>query len=113
MTSGGNETGQGTPSGNSFLRLISGDTFGLAQTYWTLYLTVAVLFFGFGSVVVADRNWPLYIALLIGTIAWTFLLLTGVQRAYKGSDPGKTLGRIGMLFLLLNLTNVLATFSFI
>jgi len=30
-----------------------------------------------------------------------------------GSDPGKALGRIGMLFLLLNLTNALVTFSFI
>ena len=46
-------------------------------------------------------------------MGWSFLLLTLVKRYYVGNDPGKALGRIGMLFLLLNLTNALATFSFI
>jgi hypothetical protein len=66
-----------------------------------------------GSLLVAERNWMPYIALLAVTVAYSFLLLTGVQRYYVGSDPGKALGRIGMLFLLLNLTNTLATLSFI
>jgi hypothetical protein len=41
------------------------------------------------------------------------MLLTGIKFAYQGEDPGKALGRIAMLFLLLNLTNALATLSFI
>jgi len=98
---------------SSFARFISGQTFGLAQTYWALYIVWGVLFFVAGSLLVADRNWLPYIALLAVTVAYSFLLLTGVERYYVGSDPGKALGRIGMLFLLLNLTNALATFSFI
>jgi hypothetical protein len=98
---------------SSFVRLISGKSFGLAQTYWTFYLVWAAVFFVAGSLLVAERDWMPYIALLAVTVAYTFLLLTGVKRYYVGSDPGKALGRIGMLFLLLNLTNALVTFSFI
>ena len=98
---------------SSFVRLISGKSFGLAQTYWTFYLVWAAVFFVAGSLLVAERNWPPYLALLVLTVGWSFLLLTAVRRYYVGSDPGKALGRIGMLFLLLNLTNPLATFSFI
>ena len=100
-------------SPSAFARLISGQTFGLAQTYWTFYLLWAAMFFVAGSLLVAERDWPPYIALLALTVGWSFLLLTLVKRYYVGSDPGKALGRIGMLFLLLNLTNALATFSFI
>jgi len=100
-------------SPSAFARLISGQTFGLAQTYWTLYLIWAAMFFAVGSVLVAERDWMPYVVLLGLTVAWSFLLLTLVKRYYVGSDPGKALGRIGMLFLLLNLTNALATFSFI
>ncbi len=46
-------------------------------------------------------------------IVWTFLLLLGIKRGFKGEDPGKALGRIAMLFLLLVMTNALATLSFI
>lgn len=98
---------------SSFVRLISGKSFGLAQTYWAFYLIWAAGFFVAGSLLVAERDWIPYIALLAATVAYSFLLLTGVKRYYVGSDPGKALGRIGMLFLLLNLTNALATFSFI
>lgn len=87
--------------------------YGLALTYWTLYLVAAVIFFVAGSMAVAEQNWERYIVLLIATVAWTFVLLVGVQRGYQGEDPGKALGRIAMLFLLLNLTNALATLSFI
>lgn len=87
--------------------------YGLALTYWTLYLVAAVIFFVSGSIAVAEQNWERYTVLLAATVAWTFVLLVGVQRGYKGEDPGKALGRIAMLFLLLNLTNALATLSFI
>ncbi len=100
-------------SPSAFARLISGQTFGLAQTYWTFYLIWAAMFFTVGSVLVAERNWMPYVGLLGLTVGWSFLLLTLVKRYYVGNDPGKALGRIGMLFLLLNLTNALATFSFI
>ena len=94
-------------------RFLSGANYGLARTYWTLYWIGAVIFFLIGSVLVAERNWVPYVILLVVTIAYSFVLLIGVQRFYRGSDPGKALARIAMLFLLLNLTNMLLTFSFI
>lgn len=93
--------------------LLNGSRYGLARTYWTLYIIGAVIFFLLGSLLVAERNWGPYIALLAATIVYSFVLLIGVQRFYRGSDPGKALARIAMLFLLLNLTNMLLTFSFI
>lgn len=109
----GNNSGDLYARETAFTKLIRGGYFGLAQTYWAFYLIVAALFFVVGSVLVADRNWPPYVGMILALVAWSFLLLTGVQRGYKGADPGKALGRIGMLFLLLNLTNILATLSFI
>jgi hypothetical protein len=96
-----------------FGRFFSGAVFGLAQTYWTLFILGSILFFLVGSLLVADRNWGPYVGILAGSIAYTFALLIGIQRYYRGSDPGKALGRIAMLFLLLNLTNMLLTLSFI
>ncbi|MDO8909923.1 MAG: hypothetical protein Q7W55_15670 [Pseudohongiella sp.] len=95
-----------------FRRLVSGH-YGLALTYWILYLIVAGIFFVAGSAAVADGNWSSYTLMLGATLTWTFILLFGIQRAYKGEDPGKALGRIAILFLLLNMTNALATLSFI
>lgn len=95
-----------------FQRLLGGQ-YGLALTYWVLYLIAAVLFFVAGSIAVAEGAWTRYVILLSVTVAWTFVLLTGIKRAYKGEDPGKALGRIAMLFLLLNMSNALATLSFI
>lgn len=95
-----------------FRRLVSGQ-YGLALTYWVLYLIVAVLFFVAGSAAVADQDWQRYVAMLAGLLVWTFILLFGIQRAFTGEDPGKALGRIAVLFLLLNMTNALATLSFI
>jgi hypothetical protein len=46
-------------------------------------------------------------------VAWTFVLLVGIKRSFRGEDPGKALARIAMLFLALNLSNALATLSFI
>lgn len=94
-------------------RLIHGHYVGLAQTYWALYLVVAAIFFVVGSMLVADSNWPPYVAMILALVGWSFLLLLGVDKGYRGSDPGKALARIAILFLLLNLTNVLATLSFI
>jgi hypothetical protein len=95
-----------------FQRLIRGH-FGLALTYWTLFITASLVFFVFGSAAVAAEDWPRYLSGLGAMLAWTFLLLAGVQRGFKGDDPGKALGRIAMLFLLLVMTNALATLSFI
>jgi len=113
MTTGSSNSRQLHHGDSPLIRLISGEAFGLAQTYWTLYIIGGLLFFTVGSLLVAERNWAPYVAILIATIAYSFLLLTGVRKYYRGSDPGKALGRIGMLFLLLNLSNVLATLSFI
>lgn len=99
------DTNQTTP--------LAGGRFGLALTYWTLYLIVAIAFFIAGSMAVGDGAWSRYVVMLALTVLWTFILLVGIQRAYKGEDPGKALGRIAILFLLLNMTNALATLSFI
>lgn len=99
-------------STSGFKRIINGQ-FGLAVTYWALYLVVAVLFFIFGSLAVSDERWGLYLIMLIGTVAWTFILVWGVSKGYRGMDPGKAIGRVSVLFLLLNITNALATLSFI
>lgn len=95
-----------------FSRLVHGH-YGLASTYWALFLLGAALFFVFGSLAVAEHNWPHFMVLLALSLAWTCLLLTGVQRGFKGTDPGKAMARIAMLFLTLNLTNTLAVLSFI
>lgn len=100
-------------SSSALSRFIRGETFGLATTYWTLYIIGGVIFFIFGSIEVADRNWRLYLSMLAALIFWSFLLLLGVRFGYRGSDPGKALGRVAMLFLLLNISNVLGTLSFI
>lgn len=94
-------------------RFFSGATFGLAQTYWAMFALGSAVFFIVGSLLVADRNWMPYVGLIAGSIAYIFALLIGVRRHYRGSDPGKALGRIAMLFLLLDLTNMLLTLSFI
>jgi len=108
---------ENTPSpvshSSALSRFVRGETFGLARTYWTLYIIAGVIFFIFGSMEVADRNWKLYLGMLAGLIGWSFLLLLGVRSGYRGSDPGKALGRVAMLFLLINMSNVLATLSFI
>lgn len=95
-----------------FQRLVAGH-YGLALTYWLLYLIVAAIFFVAGSAAVADGDWSRYLVMLAAMLVWTFILLVGVKRGFKGEDPGKALGRIAMLFLLLNMTNALATLSFI
>lgn len=97
----------------SALKQIFQGQFGLAVTYWTLYLIVAVIFFILGSLAVADERWGQYLGLLAGTVAWTFILVWGVSKGYQGKDPGKAIGRVSVLFLLLNITNALATLSFI
>ncbi len=99
-------------SASNLKHLINGK-YGLALTYWTLYLVGAGAFFVSGSLAVADDAWTVYMVLLGLMLAWTFALLTGIKFAYRGEDPGKALGRIAMLFLLLNMTNALATLSFI
>lgn len=101
-----------TSQSSVFQRLISGQ-YGLALTYWILYLVAAAIFFVAGSAAVSDADWQRYLMMLGGLLVWTFILLIGIKRAYKGEDPGKALGRIAMLFLLLNMTNALATLSFI
>jgi hypothetical protein len=92
-------------------RLVHGH-YGLAATYWALFLVGAVLFFMFGSLAVAVHDWSRFLFLLALSLAWTFLLLVGIQRGFKGTDPGKAMARIAMLFLTLNLTNTLAALSF-
>ena len=61
---------------SSFVRLISGKSFGLAQTYWTFYLVWAAVFFVAGSLLVAERNWPPYLALLVLTLSPVATALT-------------------------------------
>ena len=98
-------------SGNLFQRLVRGQ-FGLALTYWVFFLIASVAFFIGGSMAVADRDWHTYLILLGALLVWTFLLLLGVKQGFRGEDPGKALGRVAVLFLLLDMTNALAVISF-
>lgn len=100
-------------SHESLLHRIVMGHYGLALTYWSLFLAGAALFFVFGSLAVMEGRWLRYTLMLVANVAWSFLLLTGIDRGYRGDDPGKALARIAMLFLLLNLSNALATLSFI
>ncbi len=95
-----------------FQRIVGGH-YGLALTYWILFLIGAALFFVFGSLAVTEGAWPRYVIMLLLSVTWSFVLLIGIQRAYTGYDPGKTIARIAVLFLMLNLSNALATLSFI
>lgn len=97
---------------SSFQRMTRGQ-YGLAVTYWTLFLVGMLAFFVTGSIAVAQGEWQRYLMLLASSLAWTFILLIGVRVGYRGADPGKALGRVAVLFLLLNITNALATLSFI
>lgn len=101
-----------TEQANLIKRVILGH-YGLARTYWTAYFLGAILFFVFASMAVANGEWKTFVVMLFANISYTFLLLLGVQAGYQGSDPGKALGRIAILFLLLNMTNALTTLSFI
>jgi hypothetical protein len=87
--------------------------FGLAGVYWSLFFAGALAFFVAGSLAVYQGDWRRYLVLLGLSLGWTFILLIGVRAGYRGQDPGKALGRITVLFLLLNMTNALATLSFI
>ncbi|MDT8428921.1 MAG: hypothetical protein RQ757_09160 [Pseudomonadales bacterium] len=100
-------------TGTSWYQRLINQRHGLAITYWTLFLAGAVLFFIFGSLAVAAGQWQRFIILLSASVVYTFLLLIGVGKGYRGDDPGKALGRVTVLFLLLNLTNTLAVLSFI
>lgn len=97
----------------SVLQRMTRGQYGLAVTYWTLFLVGAVVFFVAGSIAVAQGEWQRYLMLLGSSLVWTFILLIGVRVGYRGADPGKALGRVAVLFLLLNITNALATLSFI
>jgi hypothetical protein len=99
-------------SGSLRQRLSKGE-YALAIKYWSLYWAMAIAFFIAGSLAVTREAWQAYLIMLALTVGWTFVLLVGIKRAYTGEDPGKALSRIAILFLLLNMTNALATLSFI
>lgn len=104
---------QPDPQATSVFQRLTRGQYSLAVTYWTLFLLGAIVFFVAGSIAVAQGEWPRYLMLLGSSFAWTLVLLIGVRVGYRGADPGKALGRVAVLFLLLNITNALATLSFI
>jgi hypothetical protein len=99
-------------SGNASRRGLLRGQYGLALTCWTLFALGAIAFFITGSAAVAEHDWPRFVLLLALSVAWTLALLIGVNRYYRGPDPGKVMARVSMLFLTLNLTNTLAVLSF-
>ena len=94
------------------LQVIDGD-YGLAKTYWTLFLTGLLAFFIFGSIQVADRTWVPFLVALGITVLWTMLLVAGIWRAYKGPEHWRVVSRTSVLFFILNLSNTIATLIFI
>ena len=99
---------QQSPQRNGLIR-----RYGLAGVYWPLFFVGALAFFISGSMAVYQGDWGRYLILLGLSLGWTVVLLIGVRLGYRGQDPGKALGRVSVLFLLLNMTNTLATLSFI
>ncbi|MDX1490123.1 MAG: hypothetical protein R3332_02480 [Pseudohongiellaceae bacterium] len=97
---------------NLIKRIILGH-YGLARTYWSAYFIGAAAFFIFGSMAVSAGEWKKFVIMLFSNICYSFILLLGIQAGYQGADPGKGLSRIAILFLLLNLSNALATLVFI
>jgi len=97
----------------NFVKKVILGHYGLARTYWTAYFIGAIAFFTFGSIAIANGNWTKFVIFLFINIGYSLVLLLGIQAGYQGDDPGKALSRIAILFLLLNMTNALATLSFI
>ena len=93
-------------------KVIDGD-YGLARTYWTLFLTGMLAFFIYGSIQVADRTWVPFLIALGFTVLWSALLIAGIWRAYKGPEHWKVVARTSILFFILNLSNTIATLIFI
>lgn len=97
----------------SFLaRLIAGD-YGLAITYWALYVIGAGVFFVFGSRAVDGERWFVFLAAVTAMLAYTFVLLLGIRAAYRGPQLWKVMSRTSSIFMIINILVGIGTLGFI
>jgi len=97
----------------SFLaRLLAGD-YGLAITYWALYVIGAGVFFVFGSRAVDGERWIEFLSIVAAMLAYTFILLLGIRAAYKGPQLWKVMSRTSSIFMIINILVGISTLGFI
>ena len=93
-------------------RLLAGE-YGLAITYWALYVLGAVLFFVFGSRAVDAENWLQFLSIVALVLVYTFLLIIGIRAAYKGPQLWKVMSRTSSIFMIINILVGISTLGFI
>ncbi|MGB1400587.1 MAG: hypothetical protein ACPG6K_01590 [Pseudohongiellaceae bacterium] len=93
-------------------KLLGGE-FGLAVTYWLLFLLGAGSFFIFGSQAVDRERWLLYLGIVVSALAYTFLLILGIKAAYKGPQLWKVMSRTSSIFMIINVLVGISTLGFI
>ena len=93
-------------------RLLEGE-YGLAVTYWALYIFGASLFFVFGSRAVDAENWITYLIIVAAMLGYTFILIIGVRAAYRGPQLWKVMSRTSSVFMITNILVGIGTLGFI
>ena len=92
--------------------LLSGQ-YGLAVTYWGLYLAGAGAFFLFGSRAVEADRWLSYIMMAGGMLVYTCALVIGVRVTYKGPQLWKVMSRTSSVFMVINILVGISTLGFV
>ena len=93
-------------------RLLDGE-YGLAITYWFLYIIGASLFFIFGSRAVDSENWITYLIIVAAMLGYTFILIIGIRAAYRGPQLWKVMSRTSSVFMITNILVGIGTLGFI
>ena len=97
----------------SFINKLLGGEFGLAVTYWLLFLLGTGSFFIFGSQAVDRERWLLYLGIVVMALAYTFLLILRIKAAYKGPQLWKVMSRTSSIFMIINVLVGISTLGFI
>ena len=93
-------------------RLIAGE-FGLAITYWALFILGGSLYFFFGSRAIDAELWIPYFIMVAAQLGYTGLLLAGIRSAYKGPQLWKVMSRTSSIFMITNILVGISTLGFI
>lgn len=97
----------------SFMAKLLGGDYGLAITYWILYMFGAAAFFVFGSQAVDAKAWINYLLMVAVMLAYTVLLIIGVRAAYKGPQLWKVMSRTSSVFMIINILVGISTLGFV
>jgi len=97
----------------SFMARLTDGEYGLAITYWVLYLIGAATFFFFGSRAVDAERWVIYLGYVVAMLVYTLLLIIGVRAAYEGPQLWKVMSRTSSIFMIINILVAIATLGFV